>query len=111
MWYALAVPERRNSTKPEQNQKSTSNTIAYSESYNNSSIQNKNGSINIRTKNTNDTNKGNVSVIGANIEGKDINIDVANNLIVESLQNKEYSNSSRDDIIARGYQPCQRCSP
>ena len=26
-------------------------------------------------------------------------------------KNKEYSNSSRDEIIARGYQPCQRCSP
>ena len=77
--------------------KSTSNTIAYSESYNNSSIQNKNGSINIRTKNTNNADKGNVSVIGANIEGKDINIDVANNLIVESLQNKEYSNTKSEN--------------
>ena len=60
-------------------------------------IQNKNGSINIRTKNTNDADKGNVSVIGANIEGKDINIDVANNLIVESLQNKEYSNTKSEN--------------
>ena len=26
-------------------------------------------------------------------------------------KNKEYSNSSRDEIINRGYVPCQRCSP
>ena len=77
--------------------KSTSDTKAYLESYTNSAIENKNGSINIRTKNTNDADKGNVSVIGANIDGKDINIDVANNLIVESLQNKEYSNTKSEN--------------
>ena len=28
-----------------------------------------------------------------------------------SERNKEYSNDSRDEIIARGYSPCQRCHP
>ncbi|MBR2247943.1 MAG: DNA/RNA non-specific endonuclease [Bacilli bacterium] len=26
-------------------------------------------------------------------------------------KNKEYSNSSRDSLISRGYQPCKKCSP
>lgn len=72
--------------------KSKSDTNAYGTSYNNSVILNTNGTINIKTENTtNKENNGNVLVSGANIEGKDINIDVANNLTVESLQDTYYS--------------------
>ena len=28
-----------------------------------------------------------------------------------SESNKEYSNTSRDEIIARGFDPCKRCNP
>lgn len=72
--------------------KSKSDTNAYGTSYNNSVISNTNGTINIKTENTtNKENNGNVLISGANIEGKDINIDVANNLTVESLQDTYYS--------------------